>query len=248
MKKLNQIAVNNMTKEAYYFSHDSNARNDIKIIRLRRALGLEGYAIYFCLIEILREQKDHKLPLDSVNDIAFDLHTSEEKLNSVISMFDLFLIEDQKFFSSRLLRSMEGYNETKKRLSEAGKLGNQKRWGEQKKLALPSPPDRIKEKEINESKLNKEVYSLDDALSDFNEMRKKLKKPMTERAKQIIFLKLEELSGGNEPLKIQILSQSIENSWKSIYPLKIDNTQSNSHKEPVYEEVNNKIDHSNRPI
>lgn len=150
-----------MPKEAYYFSHDSNARNDIKIIRLRRALGLEGYAIYFCLIEILREQKDHKLPLASVTDIAFDLRTSDEKLKAVISGYDLFIIEEEKFFSSRLLRSMEDYTEKKKKLSDAGKKGNSLRWNGQ--LQLPelstssgSDNNPIALKEIKE----KEIYNM----------------------------------------------------------------------------------------
>lgn len=147
-----------MTKEAYYFSHDANARNDVKIVKLRRVLGLEGYAIYFCLIEILREQKDHKLPIESISDIAYDLHTSEEKIKSVISGFDLFLIEgqneDQKFFSARLLRSMGEYNSKKLKLSESGKKGNEKRWNQQLMLLPQSGGDhdpialkKIKEKE-----------------------------------------------------------------------------------------------------
>ena len=58
-------------KDAYYFSHDSNARNDIKILRLRRSLGLEGYGIYFCLIEMLREQDDYKMSMSSIPDSVF---------------------------------------------------------------------------------------------------------------------------------------------------------------------------------
>jgi len=36
-----------MKKEAYYFSHDSNARQDEKIIKLRMKLGWEGYGLYW---------------------------------------------------------------------------------------------------------------------------------------------------------------------------------------------------------
>lgn len=149
-----------MAKEAYYFSHDANARNDVKMVKLRRVFGLEGYAIYFCLVEILREQKEYKLPLESVSDIAFDLRTSEEKVNSVISMFDLFIIEDQKFFSARLLRSMDSYIEKKSKLSESGKKGNEIRWNQQLQLLPQSGGDRdpIALKEIKE----KEKYILFD--------------------------------------------------------------------------------------
>lgn len=205
-----------MTKEAYYFSHDANARNDIKIIKLRRALGLEGYAIYFCLIEILREQKDHKLPLDSVNDIAFELHTSEEKLNVVINSFDLFLIEDSRFFSARLLRSMDGYNEKKLKLSEAGKRGNAKRWGGQGTLALPSGGDRIKEKNINKTK--EEVFT--ETMDEFIKMRKAIKKPITDKGVELILEKLHKLAYDDIEAKISILNQSIENSWQGVFEIK----------------------------
>lgn len=128
-----------MKKEAYYFSHDANARNDVKIIRLRRSLGLEGYAIYFCLIEILREQSGYKLSLSSIPDIAFELHTSEEKVKVVINSFDLFQIDENCFYSERLLSSMTQYNELKNKLVEAGRKG-----GLSRASAEPEPPSSIK--------------------------------------------------------------------------------------------------------
>ena len=64
-----------MKKDAYYFPHFSNARNDSKIIKIRRILGLEGYAIYFMLLEILREQGDFKYPISGLDDLSFDFTT-----------------------------------------------------------------------------------------------------------------------------------------------------------------------------
>lgn len=117
-------------KESYYFSHDSNARNDVKVIKLRRQLGLEGYGLYWCLIEMLRDTPDYKLPIDAVEDIAFSLNISKEKVETVINNYDLFTIDDMQFFSERLIRNMEKYSESKKRLSEAGKAGMAKRYKE----------------------------------------------------------------------------------------------------------------------
>jgi len=131
-----------MKKDAYYFSHDATARNDFKILKVRRVLGLEGYAIYFCLIEMLREQADYRLPITSIEDIAHHLNTSEEKIRGVIHNFDLFKIEENYFFSDRLLKSMDTYNELKNKLSEAGRKG-----GLSRAKALPEPPSSIKGKE-----------------------------------------------------------------------------------------------------
>lgn len=138
-----------MGKDTYYFSHDSNARNDIKIIRLRRALGMEGYGIYFALIEILREQESYQLSLESLTDIAFDLHTSDEKVKSVVLYYDLFTIQDDLFFSARLLRSMDEYNNRKQKYIDAGKKG-----GEASVKHRLSNAQALKESKVKESKVN----------------------------------------------------------------------------------------------
>jgi uncharacterized protein YdaU (DUF1376 family) len=123
-------------KESYYFSHDSNARNDVKVIKLRRQLGLEGYGLYWCLIEMLRDTPEYKLPINSLDDFAYELHISREKIETVIYNYDLFTVDEDQFFSERLIRNMEKYSETKKRLSEAGKAGMAKRYNKEKPFKL----------------------------------------------------------------------------------------------------------------
>lgn len=113
-----------MQSKSVYFSHDSNARNDIKIIRLRRQLGMEGYGIYWCLVETLRETSDYRLPMEAIEDIAFQIDAAKEKVETVVKAYGLFEIENNCFFSLRLIRSMELYD----KLSEAGKKGAQLRW------------------------------------------------------------------------------------------------------------------------
>ena len=34
-------------KDAYFFAHDCNARNDPKVLALRSVYGTEGYGLYF---------------------------------------------------------------------------------------------------------------------------------------------------------------------------------------------------------
>jgi hypothetical protein len=126
-------------KESFYFSHDSNARNDVKIIKLRRQLGMEGYGIYWALIEMLRDAPGNKLPIESIDDIGFSINCSKEKVEAVIRNYDLFMIVDETFFSDRLIRSMNQYKELKSSRSKAGKIGMEKRWKqkpEQPKMIL----------------------------------------------------------------------------------------------------------------
>jgi hypothetical protein len=70
-------------------------------------------------------------------------------------------------------------------------------------------------------------YPLDDNLNqtfaDYVEMRKRIKKPMaTERAITLAKNKLQDLSKGDNEKAIQILEQSIMNSWQGLFPLKQD--------------------------
>lgn len=68
--------------------------------------------------------------------------------------------------------------------------------------------------------------SLNQAFLDYLEMRKQIKKPMTEKAIDLAIKKLYELAAepfGNSmdnDLAIQILNQSVMNSWQGLFPLK----------------------------
>lgn len=57
-------------------------------------------------------------------------------------------------------------------------------------------------------------------LGDFIETRKKLRAINSSRAILIQLDALEKLSGGNREQKLELLKQSIGNSWKGIFPLK----------------------------
>lgn len=123
-------------KETYYFSHDCNARNDVKILKLRRKLGMEGYGIYWALVEMLREEETYILQIKYIDEIAFSLSVEVEKLNSVIYDFELFIIENEGFYSDRLMRSMNKYKEMLNKKSKAGQKGMKNRYDNKPKLHI----------------------------------------------------------------------------------------------------------------
>lgn len=83
-----------------YFSHDSNARNDEKILAVRMKFGMEGYGIYFAILERLRDSADY-MSIRDYNVIAFDFRVSAEKVKSIVEDFGLFVFtEDGKYFYS----------------------------------------------------------------------------------------------------------------------------------------------------
>lgn len=76
----------------------------------------------------------------------------------------------------------------------------------------------------NKSK-TKDIYeglpeNLTETLYEFEEMRKSIKKPMTDVARKRLIRELQKLAGEDVQLMIKILDQSILNSWAGVYPLK----------------------------
>jgi len=67
--------------------------------------------------------------------------------------------------------------------------------------------------------------ALDKVFKDYVTMRKQIKKPLaTDRAIELAIKKLDKLSGGDNDKAIEILNQSILNSWQGLFPLKDENT------------------------
>jgi hypothetical protein len=102
-----------MTKDSFWFKHDSNAKDDPKCTLLIEQLGLEGFGIYWVLIEILREQPDYKYPLKLIPALSRKYNTTAEKMGTVVKGYDLFSIDENNFFSDSLLERMNDYDALK---------------------------------------------------------------------------------------------------------------------------------------
>jgi len=116
-----------MAKDAYYFSHDSNAKDDPKCVMLIEQLGLEGYGIYWVLIEMLRDQPEYKYPLSLIPAISRRYNTTSEKMKTVIGNYGLFTVDENDFFSPALMKRMEFYEYKKEIARAAGRKSAQVR-------------------------------------------------------------------------------------------------------------------------
>ena len=149
-----------------YFSHDSNARNDEKMIRLRMKHGAEGYGVYFMLLERLRDETDY-MSIKDYNVIAFDLRVDANLIKDVVENYGLFAFtEDGKcFYSDSFNKRMSLKDAKQVKRSAAGKKGAAKRWNgnaiakpsdeDSNAMAMPSEIDSKRSKERKESKVNK---------------------------------------------------------------------------------------------
>ena len=88
-------------------------------------MGWEGYGLFWALIEMLRNESDHRMRTH-YKSIAFALHTHEDSIKKLINDFDLFAIEGEYFWSESLLKRME----MKESKSEKARQSAKKRWNQ----------------------------------------------------------------------------------------------------------------------
>lgn len=161
-------------KQAYYFSHDSNARYDPDILAMRSVYGSEGYGWYWILIETLRDQGEYKLGIQSkyaynafASQMQCDSKKAEEFISDCINEFKLFASDGKSFWSNSLIRRMGKIEEK----SEKARNSANARWSNKtateketttiiNKLkcednANASKNDAIKESKVNKSKVKK---------------------------------------------------------------------------------------------
>ena len=148
-------------KDAYYFPHDSNARNDQRIMKVRMEYGFVGYGIYFGLIEILREQANYTLSFDDLESIAFDLRVELNVIEDIVSNYNLFVIEGMSmFYSKSLKRRMEKLDLIKEKRAEAGRIGGKSKASAKAKVKHLEARRVDKSKE-DKSKVNKNTVNIE---------------------------------------------------------------------------------------
>ena len=160
-----------MNKDAYYFPHDSNARNDQRLLKVRMQHGMQGYGIYFGIVEILREQENYTLTLSDIPSLGYDLRVEVEVIEEIVFNYDLFIIEDDRFYSDSLKRRLEKMDEMKQKRVEAGRKGG-----------IASA--KIKQKSSNAKPLNKTKQTKQTKLNNIDKRAEKFKEQVFEFSNQ----------------------------------------------------------------
>ena len=93
-------------KEAYFFSHDYNARQDPKMQEVLMDYGVAGIGIYWCIVEQLYEQGG-RMALASIKAIAFALHVAQDDVRSIVMNYGLFDNDGKEFWSPSVTRRLE---------------------------------------------------------------------------------------------------------------------------------------------
>lgn len=247
-----------MANNAYYFSHDSNAKDDPKCMLLIDQLGLEGYGIFWILIEVLRDQPEYRYPLNLVPILARRYNTTAEKMNTVIRNYNLFQFDEKNnFFSLSLNKRMNKIQIGIEQRKLAGLASAQKRLGQGVSTDVQRPfnecsTKKRKEKKGNENK-EKDYREIlvskfkDEINPDFKEVFFKwldYKKDRKESYKsassaELAYKNLLKLSANNTTKANEIVEQSMANNWAGLFELKTNQAQSKPAYQPV-KSVNDK--------
>ena len=147
-----------------YFTHQSNSFTDIKIIKMRSKLGIQSYGIFWALLELLFNE-ENKLCIDDYSVLAFTLQCDPDILKQVIEDFDLFVIEDNCFYSKRLNNHIEEINNK----SNKAKENANKRWSNANAMQSHSNSNASISisNSISKSKVKKSNYYNDISFPDY---------------------------------------------------------------------------------
>lgn len=107
-----------MSKDTFYFSHDCNARSDRKMIALRKEMKMKGLGIYWCVVEMLYEESGY-ISIGEIENIAFDLRVKKSEVEQVLKSFDLFVFDNEKFWSDSVLKRLQKRNSKTKKAAES---------------------------------------------------------------------------------------------------------------------------------
>lgn len=117
-----------------YFSHDANARTDPKIIRMRKKYGMEGYGVYFALLEMMYGEADQALPMtdEQMDAIGYELHSEMDVsafVNDCIEI-GLFETDGNTFWSASFRRRIAEVAAKAARRTQTAKNAAVARWSE----------------------------------------------------------------------------------------------------------------------
>lgn len=190
-----------MAKEAYYFSHDANARQDEKVLMLLSEHGWEGYGIYWALVEMMFESSETVLNHNKVKGISFSYNIDITLLQNVINTCiteELFVSDGEQFWSESLQKRKSKYHELKAKKSEAGKKGMAKRWANKEIDNTVITPDNTvitkdnKGKEIKLKESNKDIVPFAEIINYLNEKAETSYRPSSKKTQQHINARIEE--------------------------------------------------------
>ena len=112
-------------KKDQYIPHEVSMRNTSEVMNLIEKEGMEGYGIYWALMEYLRTQDDYIGDIEVLKSLARQLRVRLPKLKRIMENYGLFSCTETTFLSPKLVEVMKPFEDRRARI-EAYKRDKQK--------------------------------------------------------------------------------------------------------------------------
>ena len=112
-------------KKDQYIPHEVSMRNTSEVMNLIEKEGMEGYGIYWALMEYLRTQDDYIGDIEVLKSLARQLRVRLPKLKRIMENYGLFSCTETTFLSPKLVEVMKPFEDRRARI-EAYKRQKQK--------------------------------------------------------------------------------------------------------------------------
>lgn len=116
-------------KDAFYFPHDNNARNDDRILTIRAEFENEkGYAWYFWILESMAESSEGRLMRGALGGLELGLNVPAGSLKPFVERcidIGLFEADEHRFWSPRMVKQKA----TRQAILDGASRGGKARWG-----------------------------------------------------------------------------------------------------------------------
>ena len=112
-------------KRDQYIPHEVSMRNTSEVMNLIEKEGMEGYGIYWALMEYLRTQDDYIGDIEVLKSLARQLRVRLPKLKRIMENYGLFSCTETTFLSPKLVEVMKPFEDRRARI-EAYKRNKEK--------------------------------------------------------------------------------------------------------------------------
>jgi hypothetical protein len=218
-----------LSKDAYYFPHDSNARQDVKILKLRIKHGWAGYGLYWGIIETLRDQDNYAFEADQPELISLAVGCSIDEITPVLNTcleVGLLKKEDGYIFSPSLKRRMERVDDIREKRRLAGKKRAEQMQEETKEETEDKTEESNDEQEVSTC-LAYAQQMLNTCSANENQMlsikEKKIKEnEIKEKDNNKIHAQAQALAGAStqKAQRTKFVKDLFENQFWKLYPRK----------------------------
>jgi hypothetical protein len=230
-----------------WFKHDSDMRNDPKILALRSKFGFEGYGIWCMLLETLSDSAGFRIKWtpEEIELYAGDYRMDAERLTEIVAYMarlKLLTIEKKTLYCPKHVERLKSLIEKRER--EQIRHRNKVSAAETNESAADSTQSRVEKSREEESKDNNPLnppkgerrqaartVNVSDLLEKFDDptaaknlvtqwldYRKEIKKPF-KSAKSVrgSVAKILKYSNGQIAAATTIVEESVSNGWQGIF-------------------------------